>query len=46
MQRLKFERSAIHDWGLFAMEHISADDMVIECVAFHFTLVTILTLWG
>ena len=25
-------KSAIHDWGLFAMEHIGADEMVIEYV--------------
>ncbi len=29
---LRFSRSAIHDWGLFAAEHIAADDMVIEYV--------------
>jgi hypothetical protein len=27
-KRLKFERSLIHDWGLFADEFIPADDMV------------------
>jgi len=25
-------KSAIHDWGLFAMENIGADEMVIEYV--------------
>jgi SET domain-containing protein len=25
-------KSAIHDWGLFAMEHIGPDEMVIEYV--------------
>merc|ERR1719370_2066957 len=29
---MKFGKSAIHDWGLFAMEHIGADEMVIEYV--------------
>ena len=43
-KRLKFERSAIHDWGLFAMEHISVDDMVIECVSFlsHLAIVIVI----
>ena len=29
---MKFGKSAIHDWGLFAMEHIGIDEMVIEYV--------------
>jgi histone-lysine N-methyltransferase SETD1 len=29
---IRFERSAIHDWGLFALEAITADDMVIEYI--------------
>ena len=29
---MKFGKSAIHDWGLFAMENIGADEMVIEYV--------------
>jgi len=29
---LKFGKSRIHDWGLFAMEAIAADEMVIEYV--------------
>lgn len=29
-KRLKFGRSAIHDWGLYALELIPADDVVIE----------------
>ena len=29
---MKFARSAIHDWGLFALEPIAPDDMVIEYV--------------
>ena len=29
---LKFSKSRIHDWGLFAMERIPADDFVIEYV--------------
>jgi len=29
---MMFGKSAIHDWGLFAMEHIGADEMVIEYV--------------
>ncbi|ELQ39582.1 histone-lysine N-methyltransferase [Pyricularia oryzae] len=29
---VKFERSAIHNWGLYAMEHIPKDDMIIEYV--------------
>jgi histone-lysine N-methyltransferase SETD1 len=31
-KRLKFEKSSIHSWGLFAMEPIAADDMVIEYI--------------
>ncbi|KAK5638575.1 hypothetical protein RI129_012870 [Pyrocoelia pectoralis] len=31
-KHLKFGKSAIHDWGLFAMEPIAADEMVIEYV--------------
>ena len=31
-KRLKFGRSAIHDWGLYALEFIPADDVVIEYV--------------
>ncbi|KAF5301069.1 hypothetical protein FQA39_LY10888 [Lamprigera yunnana] len=31
-KHLKFAKSAIHDWGLFAMEPIAADEMVIEYV--------------
>ncbi|XP_053727795.1 histone-lysine N-methyltransferase SETD1B-A-like isoform X1 [Synchiropus splendidus] len=31
-KRLCFSRSHIHDWGLFAMEPIAADEMVIEYV--------------
>ncbi|CAG0885484.1 unnamed protein product [Cyprideis torosa] len=31
-KQLKFARSGIHDWGLFAMEDIAADEMVIEYV--------------
>lgn len=27
-KQLKFAKSAIHDWGLFAMEPIAADEMV------------------
>ena len=29
---MKFGKSAIHDWGLFALEDIGADEMVIEYV--------------
>lgn len=29
---VKFARSAIHNWGLYAMENISKDDMIIEYV--------------
>lgn len=29
---VRFARSAIHNWGLYAMEHISANDMIIEYV--------------
>ena len=29
---VKFDRSAIHNWGLYAEEHISANDMIIEYV--------------
>ncbi|CAK9833089.1 Histone-lysine N-methyltransferase SETD1 [Anthophora retusa] len=31
-KQLKFAKSGIHDWGLFAMEPIAADEMVIEYV--------------
>ncbi|CAO3703159.1 unnamed protein product [Rhizopus stolonifer] len=31
-KQLKFAKSRIHDWGLFAEEHIDAHDMVIEYV--------------
>ncbi|VVC44115.1 Post-SET domain,SET domain,RNA recognition motif domain [Cinara cedri] len=31
-KQLKLGKSAIHGWGLFAMEHIIADEMIIEIV--------------
>jgi hypothetical protein len=31
-KRLKFARSPIHDWGLFALERIEKDDLVIEYI--------------
>ena len=31
-KQLKFSKSRIHGWGLFAMENIGADEMVIEYV--------------
>ncbi|XP_008327561.1 histone-lysine N-methyltransferase SETD1A isoform X2 [Cynoglossus semilaevis] len=31
-KKLRFGRSRIHEWGLFAMEAIAADEMVIEYV--------------
>ncbi|KAM8885096.1 histone-lysine N-methyltransferase SETD1B-A-like [Spinachia spinachia] len=31
-KRIRFSRSHIHEWGLFAMEPIGADEMVIEYV--------------
>lgn len=31
-KQLKFAKSKIHDWGLFALQPIAADDMVIEYV--------------
>ncbi|KAJ8312079.1 hypothetical protein KUTeg_009452, partial [Tegillarca granosa] len=31
-KQLRFARSSIHDWGLFALEPIAADEMVIEYV--------------
>lgn len=31
-RRLKFAKSDIHDWGLFAMEKIEANDMIIEYI--------------
>ncbi|XP_018412267.1 PREDICTED: histone-lysine N-methyltransferase SETD1B [Nanorana parkeri] len=31
-KKLRFSKSHIHDWGLFAMEPIAADEMVIEYV--------------
>ena len=29
-KQLRFAKSSIHDWGLFALEPIAADEMVIE----------------
>jgi len=31
-KRLKLEKSVIHDWGLFAMEKISKDEMIVEYI--------------
>lgn len=31
-KQLRFSKSPIHDWGLYAEEHIDANDMVIEYV--------------
>lgn len=31
-KQLRFSKSKIHEWGLFAMESIAADEMVIEYV--------------
>lgn len=31
-KQLRFSRSPIHDWGLYALEHIPAGEMVIEYV--------------
>ncbi|KAJ3087306.1 U3 snoRNP protein, partial [Quaeritorhiza haematococci] len=31
-KQLKFAKSTIHDWGLFALEKIDANDMVIEYI--------------
>lgn len=31
-KRIRFSRSHIHKWGLFAMEPVAADEMVIEYV--------------
>ncbi len=31
-KNMKFCRSSIHDWGLFALEPIAAEEMVIEYV--------------
>ncbi len=31
-KQLRFGRSRIHEWGLFALEPIAADEMVIEYV--------------
>ncbi|KAI9143587.1 histone methyltransferase, partial [Paraphysoderma sedebokerense] len=31
-KRLKFAKSGIHDWGLFALERIEKDDFVIEYI--------------
>lgn len=31
-KQLRFGKSVIHDWGLFAMENIAADEMIIEYV--------------
>lgn len=31
-KQLKFAKSTIHNWGLFAMESIAADEMIIEYV--------------
>ena len=37
-KQLRFGKSFIHDWGLFAMEPIAADEMVIEYVGHGFGL--------
>ena len=31
-KRVKFAKSRIHNWGLFALEHIEKDEMVIEYI--------------
>lgn len=31
-KQLKFQKSPIHDWGLFSEEHIDANEMVIEYI--------------
>jgi SET domain-containing protein len=31
-KQLRFQKSPIHDWGLYAEEHIEANDLVIEYV--------------
>jgi len=31
-KKLRFDRSGIHDWGVFAMEPIEANDVVIEYI--------------
>lgn len=36
-KQLKFAKSAIHDWGLFAMEPIAADEMVIGMILLFYT---------
>lgn len=35
-KQLRFAKSAIHDWGLFAMEPIAADEMVRVTTFFAF----------
>lgn len=39
-KKLRFGRSRIHEWGLFAMEPIAADEMVIEYVGQNIRQVT------
>lgn len=43
-KKLRFGRSRIHEWGLFAMEPIAADEMVIEYVGQNIRQVTLLLL--
>lgn len=41
-KKLRFGRSRIHEWGLFAMEPIAADEMVIEYVGQNIRQVSLL----
>lgn len=43
-KQLKFAKSAIHDWGLFAMEPIAADEMVRTCSNFLLFLIHVFIL--
>lgn len=43
-KKLRFGRSRIHEWGLFAMEPIAADEMVIEYVGQNIRQVQLLVL--
>ncbi|MGH0132145.1 UNVERIFIED_CONTAM: hypothetical protein FKN15_037329 [Acipenser sinensis] len=44
-KKIRFCKSHIHDWGLFAMEPIAADEMVIEYVGQNIRQVCLLTIY-
>lgn len=45
-KKIRFCKSHIHDWGLFAMEPIAADEMVIEYVGQNIRQVKVCTILG